>query len=262
MLWNTQELYLYLKQIIFKDKTHLLDKARDLYEKLLKLEPNSVTILLNLGGCYYKLGQFEQAIKYNQNILSIDPKNYLANFNQGIIYYQKGMTENAIKYFQKSFQSKSKYGDAIYNLGIIHGQNGNLQEAEYFNKLALQTNNDLAKVYQLLNIPESDIKITSEIKDIFEKVLNAKIEQGVDFYILAFVQNLLGYKGQALYNCEIAVKLNEILADAFQLKGQILKQQGQQKEAIKCFDKFLELKPYSTFPNQKMRRVYHIFLNK
>ncbi|KAL4481804.1 hypothetical protein ABPG74_007893 [Tetrahymena malaccensis] len=233
--------FTYLNQIIFNNKKDLLDKARDLYEKLLKIKPDSLEALQNLSGVYFFMGQLDQAIKQNERALQIDPN--FDSFNLGIIYFQKGDSEQAFKYFEQSFQSNPYNSDTIFNLGIIYGLNGNSNQAEYFNKLALQTNEDLAQVYSLLNIPESEIKMNQETKNICERAMNAKIQKGVDYYILAFVQNLLGQKEQALYNCEIAIKFNGLLADAYQLKAQLLKQQGQEETATKYLEKARKLKP-------------------
>jgi len=60
--------------------------ARQAYETALRLAPQRVDVLSNLGLVYSQLGQQERAVKCFHDALRIDPKQYAVRFNLGIAY--------------------------------------------------------------------------------------------------------------------------------------------------------------------------------
>lgn len=62
-----------------------------------------------------KLGQYEDAIKYNDKALAIDAKNTDALNSKGVELRDLGQYEEAIKYFDKALAIDKNYTRALNN---------------------------------------------------------------------------------------------------------------------------------------------------
>jgi tetratricopeptide (TPR) repeat protein len=92
---------------------HQAQKALEIYETILKIDPNRVDILLGSTFSFYNLNDLEKAEEYTKKVLAIDKNNHEANYNMGAIAAAKGNTEkarehwnNVIKQFPNSRAAK------------------------------------------------------------------------------------------------------------------------------------------------------------
>lgn len=98
------------------------------------LSPYSAINWNNLSGIYRSLIGFGQnadqfAIMSNQQAIVLDPNNPQQYVNLGGIYYQLGSWDEAIRQFQLAIQLKPDYTNAYYNAGHALEAKGNLQQA-------------------------------------------------------------------------------------------------------------------------------------
>ena len=74
---------------------HKTDKALELYESILEINPERIDILLAKSIIYFNTQDLDKSEEITKKILSIN-SNYLeAKFNLGVIYISKGDTVNA-----------------------------------------------------------------------------------------------------------------------------------------------------------------------
>lgn len=88
----------------------------------------------NLASIYRSLIGFGQnadsfAILSNQQSIVLDPNNPTEYINLGGIYYQLGQWDNAIRQFQIAISLKQDYANGYYNLGHALEQKGSLADA-------------------------------------------------------------------------------------------------------------------------------------
>lgn len=74
---------------------HNPDKAMEIYDDILKVNPNRIDILLQLTLLNYNKSDFDKAEEISNRIMKIDSKNFLAEFNLGAIAEAKGQIEKA-----------------------------------------------------------------------------------------------------------------------------------------------------------------------
>ena len=93
--------------------SHQPQKALELYETILKIDPNRIDILLSSTFSFYNLNDLDKAEDYTKKILAIDKNNEEANFNMGAIAAAKGNKQkarehwnNVIKQFPNSQAAK------------------------------------------------------------------------------------------------------------------------------------------------------------
>ncbi len=96
--------------------------------------PETASDWNNLSSIYRSLIGFGQnadayAIATSQQAIALDPKNPQQYINLGGIYYQLGQWDNAITQFTYAWNAKSDYANAYYNLGHAYEAKGDLNNA-------------------------------------------------------------------------------------------------------------------------------------
>lgn len=98
------------------------------------ISPQDVAAWQNLSSIYRSLigvGQNADsfAVLAAQQAITLDPNNPQEYLALGGIYYQLGQWDNAIRQFQQAITLKSDYANAYYNLGHAYEQKGDYQDA-------------------------------------------------------------------------------------------------------------------------------------
>ncbi|NOX66919.1 MAG: tetratricopeptide repeat protein [Chlorobi bacterium] len=80
---------------------HQSENALKQYEKILKVDPNRIDVLLSEGLLYYNLAKYDEAEKATKRVLKVDGNYLEAKFNLGIIAVAQGDKEKAKKIWTK-----------------------------------------------------------------------------------------------------------------------------------------------------------------
>lgn len=93
------------------------------YNRALRIDPNDKGTLTNLGVCYYRIKDYDNAYSCTSKALQIDPNDATLFRNLADIYSMKLDYNNAVTYYKKCIESKSDnsntynfYGSALFNL--------------------------------------------------------------------------------------------------------------------------------------------------
>lgn len=76
-------------------------RAVEMYKKYSKLNPENNDARVDLGICYFELGNLEQAVKEIESVIKKDPKHQMAVFNLGIIQLSSQNLVEAKKWFKQ-----------------------------------------------------------------------------------------------------------------------------------------------------------------
>ena len=77
------------------------------FQEALKMNPNNIDALLNLGNCHGMLGNYQKSIEYNDNIISLNPNEERAYRNNSINYEKIGKLELSKQLLDKANGLKS-----------------------------------------------------------------------------------------------------------------------------------------------------------
>jgi tetratricopeptide (TPR) repeat protein len=109
---------------------------------------NLSTIYRSLIGFGENADKF--AITASQQAIALDPNNPSQYIELGGIYYQLGLYDDAIRQFQTAINLKNDYANAYYNLGHALEAKGNLEEAlntyKIVQTLLVKDQNNLKKI--------------------------------------------------------------------------------------------------------------------
>ena len=111
--------------------------AKNLFIKVLNLNPNYTDGYYNLAYIFSKLDQENKAIENYINVIKLDSNYFKAHNNLGNIYRKKGLNKKAIECYLSTLEINSNYKVAYYNLaGVLQFYIIN-KENKYINKYLL-----------------------------------------------------------------------------------------------------------------------------
>ena len=86
------------------DYTEEYEKAIEIYDQILKLEPNNHKAIYYKGVSYFYMNDFEKALKYYLKSLEIKPDYKFAYYNIGLAYESMGDLHRALKYYKNALE--------------------------------------------------------------------------------------------------------------------------------------------------------------
>jgi tetratricopeptide (TPR) repeat protein len=218
-----QELY---NQVLKVDPNHLgalnnlgaifkssgeYQKAKSSYEKAIELNPNLVEAHYNRGNIFRELKDFEKAKDCYEKVIQIDPSHKNANYNLGIIFQKLGENQRAKDCYEKVIKINPSHVDAYNNLGNIFLELGNHQRAKDCYEKAIEINPNYVDAYNNLGNIFQELKENQKAKIYFEKL----------------------------------IKINPNYVDAYNKLGVVFKNLGEYQKAKECYDKVIEINPNS-----------------
>lgn len=164
-------------------KSGKLTAARDLYEQILKEEPQNHEVWDLLGVLYTQAKQFDKALTCLQKAISIKPSNYYIE-NIGRMYFEKGDFEKAVEIYEILVKYNPNNYDDIFHLAMSYKNNSQMEQAKetYLKAIKLAPEKteayfNLAYLYFNDNDPQGAIKC-------FKKVLEYKPDDWETTYFL------------------------------------------------------------------------------
>lgn len=126
----------------------------------------------NIGYCYYKLKDYENALTYYKKAIKID-NNYLFCLNNisAVLLKKKKFAETLI-YLNKAYEINKNSIKIIFNLFIVHARLRNKNLAKYFLNKAFEIDKD----YSVKRLKKNGLS-TDEIKKIQEALKNWALSQ-------------------------------------------------------------------------------------
>jgi len=96
------------------------EEAIGYFDQALRLSPDHVVALENLGSAYRQLKHWDDARKAYERALAVSPNDPEANYGLGMVFAQTDDTARALEHLQRAWQSRPAYPEALNNLGILY----------------------------------------------------------------------------------------------------------------------------------------------
>lgn len=117
------------KNMSSKDFT-LIEKAIELYAKIIERDPDNFNTYLSTSICYAKKGDWENSVEFCKKAVEKNPKSYEATNQMGFVYYCLNETEKAIESYETAMKLKPEGDSKIYsNLAYAYEKNGDNKKA-------------------------------------------------------------------------------------------------------------------------------------
>ena len=115
-----------------------LELSKDLYNQILKINPNHENTLNNLGVIFKSLGENEEAKSYFEKAIEVKPDYADAYNNLGMIFKELRKHQEAKNCYEKAIKINPNHKNALNNLGIIFQELGENKKAINFYKKSIQ----------------------------------------------------------------------------------------------------------------------------
>lgn len=104
-------------------------KTRELYEKVLKQNPQNLDAKTNLGMALMASENPVSGIMLLREVLAADPRNEKALYNLGILALQSNQADKAVERFQELVKINPKNVNGQFYLGVALAQDGKKEQA-------------------------------------------------------------------------------------------------------------------------------------
>lgn len=97
-----------------------VEDSIEYFQQALKLSPNHLLTLNNLGNAYRALKQWDQARSMLERALAASPEDPEANYNLAMVYAATDNTDQAYEHLERALKARPNYPEALNNLGILY----------------------------------------------------------------------------------------------------------------------------------------------
>lgn len=121
------------------DRANLLGEAIRVYQAILRDDPNRIPVFLNLGGLYYRRGEYEKAIPYYEKVIRVNPKHYQGHYWLAMCCWKLQRYYAAINTLEEVIEFLPTFKDALNLLGDCYEKIGEGAKAEHYYLKAIST---------------------------------------------------------------------------------------------------------------------------
>ena len=198
--------YLLTEAVDFHKKG-FIDKAKEIYGKILKQDPANTEVLKLSAIIEIQLNNYSQALNYINK--SIKTNNTIAELYsiKGISLKNLKRYDEALSNFQKAIEVDRNFGDAYFNMGSVY-----------------QIKNELKKSL-----------------DNFYEVVKINVNNYKAFSNIAFIKIKQRQYNEALKNLEKAININPNYLNAYLLRGNVHKELKNIEKSLNDYDKVLSV---------------------
>ena len=191
-----------------------LDVAQELYNQVLKINPNHSQALNNIAVIFTNLKNYQKAKECYKKAIEINPDYQAAHNNLGTIFTNLKEYQKAKDCFEKAIKINPNYADAHYNLGNIFKELGENEKAKDCYVKAIQINPNYVEALNNLGNTLRELKKFDEAEISLKKAIELKPDYAEAYNNLGVVQHNLGRFSEAIDRYKQAIKLKPNYVEA------------------------------------------------
>ena len=179
-----------------------VDKAEEIYKKIINIDPNNIISLNNLGSILNTKENFEKSLNFVNRALEIKPDYADALNNKGNCLKGLNRFDEAIKYYKKALIIKPDFVGALNNLATSYNSIGRHEEAIPIFKKVIELKPNYYEALYNQGICLYNLNLFDEAKDSYEKAIKVKPDFIEAYYNLSLLQMLQGNYKEGIKNYE------------------------------------------------------------
>jgi len=192
---------------------------------------------------YHESGQLQKAEEIYKKILAINPNHSDSLHFTGVLAYQRGKNDAGVNLITQAIKNNPEIPGYHNSLGNIFKAQGKIEAAVSSYKKAVQLKPDYAEAYSNLgNVLKDQDEIEDAISS-YKKAVELKPDYAEAYSNLGIAYKDQGRLGEAISSYKKALELKPDYAEAYSNLGNAYKDQGKIEDAISSYKKAVQLKP-------------------
>jgi len=220
-----------------------LQKAEEIYRKILEINPDHSDSLHLLGVIANQAGNNDMAVKLIGRAIEINPKEAIYYNNIGNAFIAQGNPEQGIISYQKALELKPDFAEALVSMGSAYNELGRPDEAISCFQKALQFKQDFADAYYNMGIALKEQNKIDEAIICYQKSLELNPGFNDAYYNLGAIYKNQGRLDESAFCYRKVLELSPSSAKVYYNLGIVLQEQDRLDDAITCYQKAVQLKP-------------------
>ena len=187
--------------------------------------------------------KFDDAIKICLSLTETYPSSALLNINLGQCYFELGQIELAISSYKKATEYQPQWELGFVMLGQIHSAQGNSDQAIENLKKAIAIEPECAEIHlNMGNALQARGNLTEAIKS-YQITLNIKLDHAEAYHNMGTALNAMGDYEKAIISYKQAIKINPLSSSSYHNLGLLQEANDNPAEAIENFKEVVRLDP-------------------
>ena len=228
---------------IENQKKDNLDVAQELYNQILKIDPNHVGSLINLGSVLKVLGEVQKAKICYEKAIEISPNDENAHYNFGIILRSLGRNQEAIRSFNKVIVINPNLPDPHNSLGSIFKNLKEYEKAKICYEKAIKMDPNYENAHNNLGVILEILGEHENAKTCYEKTIELNPNHMDALFNLGVVFYLLGDYRKSIIFYEKVIKAIPNHVTALNSLGKLFNKLEKYQESLDYHLKALEIDP-------------------
>ena len=233
-----------------------LQVARNLYKKILKINPDHFESIFYLGSLSLQTKNFDQAKPLLQKAIKIQPNFARAHNNLGMVFKELGEFQKGMSYFQKAIEIQPNFANAHYNLGIAFNELNEFEKAISLYEKAIQISPNYVAAYNNLGAVFRELKEHQKAISCYEKAIQINPNFENAYNNLGAVFRELKEHQKAISCYEKAIQINPNYVDAYNNLGIIFKELGELQKAVDCHQKAIQIQPDDAYAHYNLGLIF------
>jgi tetratricopeptide (TPR) repeat protein len=231
------------------------DKTRECFEQILELDPD-VEVMMQYAAFENSTGQYEEAAQLYNSVLKIQPDNISAIDALSRVEKSLGNTAQVKYWLEKGIALDAQNPGFLKRLSLIYLNEQNYDLSIHYLKKLLEISPDDAGAHRNIGIAYYQKGEKEKAKESFEKVRELGGKMDGLYGPLADCYRSTGARAAALAVIKEGIELREQQAWLYSIWGKLLEDQQEYEEAINKFAKAVELKdePWSGYAKKQIAR--------
>lgn len=220
-----------------------MTKAKEIYERVLKMQPDHFDALHFLGVIAYQNGNTRNALDLIGKAIEINPNSAAAYSNRGMVLQELKQFEAAVASYDKAIAIAPDFAGAYNNRGNALQEIKRFHEALASYERALQIMPAYDQAYNNRGNALKELKRLDEALASYARALKIKPDYAEAYNNRGTTLHELMRFDEALASYECALKINPLSAEAYNNRGITLRELRRSDEALVNFERALQIKP-------------------
>ena len=219
------------------------DDAIKICLSLTETYPSSALLNINLGQCYFELGQIEPAIESYEKAIEIRPQWAVGFVMLGQIHSAQGNPDQAIENLKKAIAIEPECAEIHLNMGTALNAIGDYEKATKSYKKAIKINPLNSNSYYNMAMALREQGDLDGAIESYKRAIHIDPNCADTYNNIGNIYNDAGDLDCATEHYQTAIKLDPVYVAAHHNLGVSLESQGKTDAAVKSFKEVLRLDP-------------------